>query len=109
MSQSSINPLTYRDYLRFFSRYLRGRIHLLVFLGIALFTNIALQIINPQIMRSFLDNAMSGGNLSFLQKLAGLFIGIARQQLIGVITVYIAGLGGVPPMRATRSAGIHSD
>jgi ABC-type multidrug transport system fused ATPase/permease subunit len=90
MTQPSTNKLTYRDYLRFFSRYLRGRTHLLIFLGIALFTNIALQIINPQIMRSFLDTAMAGGNLSFLQRLAGFFIGIAVvQQLIGVLTVYI--------------------
>jgi ATP-binding cassette subfamily B protein len=90
MSQSSTSTLSYREYARFFSRYLRGRSHLLVILGIVLFTNIALQIINPQIMRTFLDTAMAGGNLNRLQRLASVFIAIAiGQQVINVLAVYI--------------------
>ena len=90
MPQPSTSTINFREYTRFFSRYLRGRRHLLIILGITLFTNIALQIVNPQIMRSFLDTAMAGGNIRLLQKMAGLFIGIAvTQQLIGVLTVYI--------------------
>jgi ATP-binding cassette subfamily B protein len=90
MSQSSTSTLSYREYARFFSRYLRGRSHLLVILGIVLFTNIALQIINPQIMRTFLDTAMAGGNLNHLQRLASVFIAIAiGQQVINVLAVYI--------------------
>jgi ATP-binding cassette subfamily B protein len=90
MSQPSTPTLSYREYARFFSRYLRGRTYLLVTLGIVLFTNIALQIINPQIMRTFLDTAMAGGYLSRLQGLASVFIGIAiGQQVINVLAVYI--------------------
>jgi ATP-binding cassette subfamily B protein len=90
MSQPSTSTLSYREYTRFFNRYLRGRTHLLVILGIVLFTNIALQIINPQIMRTFLDTAMAGGNLNRLQRLASAFIAIAiGQQLINVLAVYI--------------------
>jgi len=64
--------------------------YLLVILGIVLFTNIVLQIINPQIMRTFLDTAMAGGNLNRLQRLASVFIAIAiGQQLINVLAVYI--------------------
>jgi ABC-type multidrug transport system fused ATPase/permease subunit len=82
--------LTFRDYTRFLGRYLRGRLHLVVILGITLFTSIGLQIANPQVMRNFLDQAMSGGELRALQGLAALFIGIAIvQQLIGVLTVYV--------------------
>ena len=90
MSQPSTSTLSYREYSRFFSRYLRGRTYLLVILGIVLFSNIALQIINPQIMRTFLDTAMAGGHLKRLQELASVFIGIAiAQQLINVLAVYI--------------------
>jgi ATP-binding cassette subfamily B protein len=90
MSQPSTSTLSYREYARFFSRYLRGRSYLLVILGIVLFTNIALQIINPQIMRTFLDTAMAGGNLNRLQRLASVFIAIAiGQQVINVLAVYI--------------------
>lgn len=90
MTQTSASVISIKEYTHFFSRYLRRRRLILIVLGIALFTNIGLQILNPQIMRSFLDTAMGGGNLHFLQKLAGLFIGIAIvQQLIGVMTVYI--------------------
>jgi ATP-binding cassette subfamily B protein len=82
--------LTSRDYLRFLSRYLRGRLHLVIILSITLFTGIGLQIANPQVMRVFLDKALNGGELRSLQWLAVLFIVIAIvQQLIGVLTVYI--------------------
>ena len=90
MTQSSASVVSIKEYTHFFGRYLRGRRLILSVLGISLFINIGLQILNPQIMRSFLDTALGGGNLHFLQRLAGLFIGIAIvQQLIGVLTVYI--------------------
>jgi ATP-binding cassette subfamily B protein len=90
MSQPSKSKVSYRKYTLFFNRYLRGRMLMLIFLAMALFTNIALQITNPQIMRTFLDSAMAGGQLNRLQRLAMIFIGIAIvQQLINVLTVYI--------------------
>jgi ATP-binding cassette subfamily B protein len=90
MSQPSTSKVSYRKYTLFFNRYLRGRMLMLIFLAMALFTNIALQITNPQIMRTFLDSAMAGGQLNRLQLLAMIFIGIAIvQQLINVLTVYI--------------------
>jgi ATP-binding cassette subfamily B protein len=90
MSQPSKSKVSYRKYTLFFNRYLRGRMLMLIFLAMALFTNIALQITNPQIMRTFLDSAMAGGQLNRLQLLAMIFIGIAIvQQLINVLTVYI--------------------
>ncbi len=64
--------------------------HLVLFLGVSLFINIGLQLINPQIMRSFIDTARAGGAASALTRMALTFIAIAvGQQLIGVLVVYV--------------------
>jgi len=64
--------------------------HLVVMLTITLFASISLQIVNPQIMRVFIDETLGGGSVGHLQKLAILFIVLAIiQQLIGVLVVYI--------------------
>jgi ABC-type multidrug transport system fused ATPase/permease subunit len=82
--------ITLREYTRFLGRYLKPRLHLVLILGVVLFTNIALQLINPQIMRSFIDLARAGGAISILTQMALTFIAIAiSQQLIGVLVVYI--------------------
>ena len=53
--------------------------------------NIGVQIINPLIMRNFIDLARAGGELVLLRNMALLFIGFAvGHQLIGVLSVYIA-------------------
>ena len=72
MPKTSESKVSFREYTHFFGRYLRGRMHLLIILGVTLFAGIGLQIVNPQIMRVFLDKAMAGGNLPYLQKLAAL-------------------------------------
>ena len=78
--------LTFKEYVRFLQRYLRPRLHLAAILSVTLLTTICLQIVNPQIMRSFIDTAQAGGDLILLRNLAFLFIGIAIvQQLIGVL------------------------
>jgi ATP-binding cassette subfamily B protein len=90
MQNPSSSVATFRDYSQFIGRYLRDRMLMLIVLGVTLFSSIALQIINPQIMRSFLDTAMAGGNIKLLQRMAGFFIVIAvSQQLIGVLTVFV--------------------
>lgn len=90
MPKTSESTVSFREYARFFGHYLRGRIYLLIVLGVTLFIGIGLQIVNPQIMRAFLDTALAGGSLQYLQKMAGLFIAIAVfQQLIGVLTIFI--------------------
>lgn len=87
--------ITAREYLRVLRRYLSGHWLWLAGLGFILFTSIALQILNPQIMRVFLDRALSGSELRSLQVLGMLFIGIAiGQQLLGVIATYLTELIG---------------
>jgi ATP-binding cassette subfamily B protein len=78
------------DYLHFLRKYLQPRLHLVLFLGVALFISIGFQILNPQIMRIFIDTAQAGGNPNGLTRLALAFIGIAVfHQLLGVLVVYI--------------------
>lgn len=82
--------ITFREYARFLGRYLRPRLNLVALLAITLFGSIALQLINPQIMRSFIDLARAGGENSMLTRMALTFIAVAvGQQLIGVAVAYI--------------------
>jgi ATP-binding cassette subfamily B protein len=82
--------LTFGEYVRFLRRYLKSRLPLAIFLGLTLLVGISLQIVNPQIMRTFIDIARAGGDLVLLRNLALVFIGIAVvQQMIGVLSVYI--------------------
>jgi ATP-binding cassette, subfamily B, bacterial len=78
------------EYAQFLKRYLRPRMHLVAALGVSLFFSIGLQIVNPQILRSFLDSARAGGAQELLTWLALAFIGIAIvQQVIGVLVVFV--------------------
>jgi len=79
-----------RQYWDLLSRHIRPqrmRFSLLVFL---LFSNIALQIINPQIVREFIDIALSDQLISKLMLPAILFIGtIIIQQIVAVSVTYL--------------------
>jgi ATP-binding cassette subfamily B protein len=91
MTDTQPKPIiTFGEYARFLSRYLRSRWHLVAILGIMLFATIGMQIVNPLLMRSFIDTARAGGATNVLTFLALLFIGIAiGQHLLGVVVVYI--------------------
>lgn len=65
----------------------KGRFALL---AILLFSSIALQIFNPQIMRQFIDAATTGADINLLMTAAVAFIGLAlSQQVIGVSATYV--------------------
>jgi ATP-binding cassette subfamily B protein len=60
-------------------------------LGVLLFANIGLQLVNPQIMRSYLDAALGGDSLESLSKMAIAFIVIAiLQQVVAVGVTYLS-------------------
>ena len=89
------STVSLREYGWFLRRYLRGRFWWLAGLGLILFTGIALQIYNPQVMRTFLDRALAGESFQNLRGLGLLFIGIAiGQQLLGVLSTYLTELLG---------------
>src|SRR5574338_918311 len=65
----------------------RGRFLLLAVLMLG---SIGLQVINPQIMRTFIDTALAGGALNTLTLAAVAFIGIALvQQGVAVAVAYL--------------------
>ncbi|MBE3039500.1 MAG: ABC transporter ATP-binding protein, partial [Chloroflexi bacterium] len=84
------SKITFSEYARFLARYLKPRTHLVIYLAIALFVSIGLQLVNPLIMRTFIDTARAGGAVNLLTRMALIFIGIAvGQQLVGVLVTYI--------------------
>jgi ATP-binding cassette subfamily B protein len=81
-------------------RYLKpvkGRLAIL--LGMLLFST-ALQLINPQIVRQFIDTASSKGTVSILLSLAGLYLGVAVCNQL--FTVAVSYLGNDVAWRATN-------
>ena len=87
---SKAAPITSRDYARFLARYLKPRFPLVLALAVVLFINIGLSVYNPQILRSFIDQATAGAERSGLTNLALLFIGIAvASQLINLVVVWL--------------------
>jgi ATP-binding cassette subfamily B protein len=90
VTTSTPPKISFRDYGQFLRRYLGSRMPVVYGLGAALFISIGLQLINPLIMRSFIDLARAGGAVSELTRMALTFIGIAvGQQLIGVLVTFI--------------------
>jgi ATP-binding cassette subfamily B protein len=62
-----------------------------IFLGLLLAGAIAVQLINPQVIRYFLDAAEVGSPLPVLLGAAGLFLAIAViEQLLGLLTTYLS-------------------
>jgi ABC-type multidrug transport system fused ATPase/permease subunit len=82
--------LPLRKYWDLLARHIlpqRGRF---VLLSLLLLGSIALQVGNPQIMRSFIDTALKGGALQQLMLAAGVFIGIALlNQGISILVAYL--------------------
>jgi ATP-binding cassette, subfamily B, bacterial len=77
----------YWDLLSQHIRPQRGRFTLLLSLLLA---SISLRVINPQIMRAFIDSALSGQALNALTLTALVFIGIAiLQQVVSVSVTYL--------------------
>ncbi|WP_223067340.1 ABC transporter ATP-binding protein [Paenibacillus caui] len=70
-------------------RYVLPQRRLLIWLAILLFASIGLQLINPQIIRYFIDTAQGKGSLQPLYAAAALFIGFSLfQQIVSVCAAY---------------------
>jgi ABC-type multidrug transport system fused ATPase/permease subunit len=87
--------ITFKEYSFFLKRYLQPRLLLVIGLGVTLLVNIGLQIVNPLIMRSFIDGAVGGEAVNLLIQLAIAFIAVAiLQQIINVLVVYLTEILG---------------
>jgi ABC-type multidrug transport system fused ATPase/permease subunit len=80
-----------RDYVQLFAKYLRPHWRLAVLLALLIITSIVLRLVNPQIIRRFLDSAQSGADLDQLWLAGGVFLGFAiTTQILSVVTIYLS-------------------
>lgn len=78
-------------YWKLLSRYLKPQWQQVVLLGVLLLLNIGLQLVNPQILRYFIDKVQAGEPLRILLWAAGIYIGVALiQQLMAVGSTYVS-------------------
>jgi ATP-binding cassette, subfamily B, bacterial len=76
-----MNPApSFRAYRSLLARYLRPQTSRVLGMAALLLAGTALQLINPQVIRYFLDTAQSGGSLNSLYLAAATFIGFAILQ-----------------------------
>ena len=89
-----------REYGTLLLKYLRQQKGIVALASTFILTNIGLQLVNPQIMRYFIDEAVAGSPLGTLVTAAVLFVAVALvQQVIGVLATYTSGqVGGTPRM-----------
>ena len=80
-----------RLYLPLLVKYLAPLKRGVIMLALLIFSKIALQLINPQIMKRFIDQAQIGEPLRTLLGISVLFIGVAIfQQLLAIASTYFA-------------------
>jgi ATP-binding cassette, subfamily B, bacterial len=84
-----------RQYRELLSRYLKPQIKWVILMAAVLLIGIAIKLINPQILRYFLDTAQAGGAARSLTTAAGLFLTFAiLQEGMSLATHYTAALVG---------------
>ena len=78
-----------KQYWTLLVNYLKPQWRWAALLAALLLGSIGLQLVNPQIMRYFIDTAQAGGEQETLLRAALLFIGIALvQQVVAVLATF---------------------
>ncbi|MBE9034037.1 ABC transporter ATP-binding protein [aff. Roholtiella sp. LEGE 12411] len=78
-----------KQFWNLFIDYLKPQKGRVAKFAIALLTSIGLQLLNPQILRNFIDTAVAGGSVQNLFSAAFLFIGVALvMQLMSIVATY---------------------
>ncbi len=82
--------IPFRHYWQLLARHIRPQMGRFVLLGVLLFSGIGLRVINPQIIRYFIDTVTTQGPAEHLINAAILFIVVALfQQVLGVGAAYM--------------------
>ncbi len=82
--------IPFSQYWDLLARYIHPQRNRFILLSVLLLSTIGLQVVNPQIMRFFIDTAMAGEEVRILVWAAIAFIGIALiQQVVGVSATYV--------------------
>ena len=96
--------IRFRQYLELLARYLRPQAGLVAAVAILLFSGIGLQLVGPQIIRYFIDEALAGSPVSRLFGAAALFAAVAvAQQVVNVLATYASGRVGWAATNALRA------
>jgi ABC-type multidrug transport system fused ATPase/permease subunit len=97
-----------KQYAQLLSAYLRPQWKRVLILSIIVFMSISLSLLNPQVLKAFIDTATSGGTLETLLGVGVLYMGIAIfSQLATVTETYLAeniGLTATNQMRNDLTA-----
>lgn len=83
--------ISVQHYWELLAKYLQSQRGQVIGLAVLLLSNIVLQLLNPQIMRRFLDLATAGAAMETLTPLAILFIGVALVQQFAAVGVTYVG------------------
>jgi len=84
-----------RQYRELLARYLKPQMRSVILMAAVLLSGIAIKLINPQVLRYFLDTAQVDGATRRLNIAAGLFLTFAiLQQVMSLATHYTAALVG---------------
>ncbi|GHO87252.1 ABC transporter ATP-binding protein [Dictyobacter formicarum] len=88
MSTRLKHSFTYRELL---TRYLQPQWQRVCWMVLLLLGSIVLQLVNPQILRQFIDNALQGASTAPLVLAGALFIGLSLlNQLLAVVNTYVS-------------------
>ncbi|MDP8909375.1 MAG: ABC transporter ATP-binding protein/permease [Chloroflexota bacterium] len=83
--------VSFRDYWRLLAVYLRPQGRRTALLGGLLLAGIALQLLAPQLLRRFIDDARAGEELQTLLVIAGGFLGVALvTQAVTLVETWVA-------------------
>ena len=93
----------FRRYVELLVTYLRPQKALVAVVAVSLLSNIGLQLVNPQLLRYFIDEAKSGSPVGRLVTIAILFTVVALvQQVFNVVATYTSGRVGWTATNALR-------
>ena len=93
-----------RQYWNLLVNYLKPQWPIALLLAVLILGNIGLQLVNPQIMRGFIDATQTGGETDILWQSGLLFMGVAlAQQIVSVIATYIGENVGWTATNALRA------
>ena len=97
-------PVSLTQYKTYLTQYLAPQKRRVVLLTVLLFSDIGLQLVNPQLIRHFIDLVKSTGPLQTLTTIALIYIGVSLvQQGLAIWTTYVSEIVSWAATNALRS------
>ena len=104
MTSTASSTLPSPGYAAFLAAYLRPRLRSVALLAVLLMGGITLQLVNPQLIRGFIDSAAHGTSVDQLVRTGALFLLIAlASQALAVASAYVGESVGWSATNALRT------